>query len=48
MYSLVLDRRRAVLENVLHFLFLKPLCNTRTAELKTQRPGWISKHGVPP
>ena len=48
MYPLVLDRRRVVLENVQYFLFLKPLCNTRTAELKTQRPGLISKQGIPP
>ena len=31
-YSLVLNTRRVVLEDMLYF-FLKPLCNTRTAEL---------------
>ena len=46
-YSSVLNRRSVVLEDMLYF-FLKPLCNTRIAELTTQSPGWISKLGIPP
>ena len=46
-YSPVLNRRSVVLEDMLYF-FRKHWCNRRTAELITQRPGWISKHGIPP
>ena len=41
-YSLVLNRRCVVLEEMLYF-FQKPQCNTRTAELITQRPEWICR-----
>ena len=37
-YSLVLNRRLVVLEDMVYFS-QKPWFNTRTAELKTQRPG---------
>ena len=44
-YSLVLIIC-VVLEDILLLFFQKPWCNSRAAELITQRPGWIHRHGI--
>ena len=31
-----------------HTFFQNPCRNTRTTELKTQRPGWICRLSIPP
>ena len=45
LYSTVLNTRHAVLVDMLNF-FWKPVCNTKQAELFTQRPRWFSRHGI--